>query len=256
MIPMLFGSVFLWAFIGASLLLCTAYLEEYTVNHAIGRVVLGSSVYISLGVSALMTVLARRFAVPKAFEGMVGESYSDSRITAVFTRLCMKMGMFKIELREAKIGNAFSIAINGRKLVAVSPALVKGLSMEETEAVLAHELSHLKNRDSIVKGLARFARFAFPYDPVVRLIEAAIHRERELLADRSSVRVTRKPLALASALIRVHSGRESSLGGFGAGLFMGGKGRGLLSLYPDLRQRIDFLLKLAQTMRVVAEVPA
>jgi heat shock protein HtpX len=253
---MLFGSIFLWAFVGASLVLCTVYLEEYAVNHAIGRFVLGSSIYASLGISAVMTVLARRFAVPKALGSMTGAPYSDSRLNGVFAGLCRKMGVLNVELREAKVGNAFSIGLSERRLVAVSPSLIQSLSMEETEAVLAHELSHLKNRDSIAKGLARFARFAFPFDPSIRLVEAAVHRERELLADRSSVRVTQKPLALASALIKVHSGPASSLGGIGAGLFIGGRNRGLLSLYPDLQQRIELLLKLARTMRVAAEVPA
>ena len=253
---MLFGSIFLWTFVGASLVLCTIYLEEYAANHAIGRFVLGSSIYVSLGISAVMTVLARRFAVPKALGSMTGEPYSDSRLTRVFTGLCSKMGMSNIELREAMVGNAFSIGLKGRRIVAVSPSLVQSLSAEETEAVLAHELSHLKNRDSIAKGLARFARFAFLFDPSIRLVEAAVHRERELLADRSSVRVTRKPLALASALIKVHSGPASSFGGIGAGLFIGGKNRGLLSLYPDLQQRIELLIRLANTMRVVTRVPA
>lgn len=253
---MLFGSIFLWAFIGSSLVLCTIYLEEYAVNHAIGRFVLGSSIYASLGTSAVMTVLARRFAVPKALGNMIGEAYSGSGLDGIFTRLREKMKILNVELREARVGNAFSVGLKGRRLVAVSPSLVRSLSTEETEAVLAHELSHLRNRDSLAKGLARFARFAFPFDPVIRLTEASVHRERELLADWSAVRVTNKPLALASALIKVHSGPASSLGGIGAGLFIGGQKRGLFSLYPDLRRRIELLLKLAHTMKAVPEIPA
>ncbi len=87
-------------------------------------------------------------------------------------------------------------------MVAVSDEIVRSLTGEETEAVLAHELSHIKNGDSLVKGLARLARLAFPFDPMIRLLEAALHRERELLADHSSVNYTSKPLALASALLK------------------------------------------------------
>ncbi len=252
---MLFSSVFLWAFIGASLVLCTIYLEEYAVNHAIGRFVLGSSVFASLTISGIMTVLAQRFAVPKALGNMTGEPYFDQRVDGIFSGLCRTMGIRNTNLREAKVGNAFSISLKGRNIVAVSPSLIQSLSSEETEAVLAHELSHLGNRDSLAKGIARFARFAFPFDPVIRLLEAAVHRERELLADHSSVKYTQKPLALASALIKAHSGPVSSVG-VGTGLFIGGNKGGLFSLYPDLQRRIELLLKMADAMKVVQEIPA
>ena len=237
-------------------MLCTVFLEEYAVNRAIGRFVLGSSIFASLSISALMTVVARRFAIPKALGTMTGPAYSDGKVVDVFVGLCTRMGINGADLREANLGNAFSISLKGRKLVAVSPSMIQSLSPEEVEAVLAHELSHLKNRDSIAKGLARFARFAFPFDPVIRLLEAAVHRERELLADRLSVRYTQRPLALASALIKVHSGPISSVQGVGAGLFIGGSKRGLFSLYPDLQRRIELLLKMAETMKVSPEIPA
>ena len=253
---MIFASVFLWAFIGASLILCTMFLEEYALNHSIGRFVLGSSIFASLTISALLTLVARRFAVPKALGIMIGRAYSDMRIVDTFARLCRGMGIHGADLSEANVGNAFSISLKGRKVVAVSPSLVQSLSPDEAEAVIAHELSHLKNHDSLAKGLARFARFAFPFDPVIRLIEAAIHRERELLADRSSVRFTQKPLALASALIKVHSGHVSSIQGIGAGLFISGNKRGLFSHYPDLQRRIELLLEMAHLMRIPQEVTA
>ncbi len=254
--PMLFGSIFLWAFLGASLVLCTAYLGEYEVNRGIGRFVLGSSVFASVAISAIMTVLARRVAFPKALGIMTGEHYSDLRLNTVFAELSEKMGIVKAELRVAKVGSAFSISLRGRKLVAVSPVLLQSLSQEERQAVLAHELSHLRNRDSLAKGLARFARFAFPFDPSIRLLEAAIHRERELLADMSAATWTHNPLALASALIKSHSGPVNAIHGVQAGLFVGAMKRGLFSLYPDLERRIELLLKIADTMKVVPEILA
>ncbi len=242
---MLVSSIFLWAFLGASFALCTAFLQEYEVNHQVGRVVLGGSILGSIVISTALTLTARRFAAPRILTGMAAGGYSDQRIGRIFERLSAMMGIARVELREAKVGNAFSVVANGRKVVAVSPSLVSSLSDEETEAVLAHELSHFKNRDSLAKGLARLARVAFSFDPVIRLVEAAIHRELELLADRSSVKYTGKPLALASALIKVHSVPSPSLRGLGAGLFVGSGRRKWLSLYPDLQRRIAMLLRLA-----------
>src|SRR5439155_19611778 len=111
--------------------------------------------------------------------------------------------------------------------VAVSPELVAALSPAAAEAVVAHPLSHIKHGDSSVKGMARLARAAFPFDPVLRLVEGAVHSERHLWAYRVGVEFTRKPLALASALIKANSPPRASTTGHIAGLFVGGSGRGL-----------------------------
>jgi Zn-dependent protease with chaperone function len=132
----------------------------------------------------------------------------------------------------------------------MSPKLAGSLSSDETDAVLAHELSHIKNGDSGAKGLAKLARVAFPFDPVLRLVEAAVHRERELWADRVSVEFTGKPRALASAIVKAHSESNGGTTSNLAGLFVGGSGHGLLSLYPDLERRVDILLELAHRMEV------
>jgi heat shock protein HtpX len=251
---MLFGAIFLWAFIGTSLVLCSMFLEEYSLNHGIGRFVLGSSILASLFIAAGLTVIARKFAFPRILGSMAAGSYSDFRIGEIFTSLSRRMEIGEVELREAKLGNAFSVGIRGRKIVAVSPSLLQSLSDEESESVLAHELSHFKNRDALAKGLARLARFAFPFDPFIRLLEAAIHRERELLADRASVGYTGKPLALASALIKAYSGPEPLALLAGAGLFVGGSRRRWLNLYPDLELRVEMLLTMANRRRVMQEV--
>lgn len=251
---MLFSSIFFWSVLGTSLVWCTALLEEYHYDPgSVLRTVLGGSILSSLAISSLMTLLARRFAVPRIMDGMAGAHFHSSSLDEAFSLLSERMGV-RADLLEARVGNAFSLGGAGRNVVAVSPALVDSLSAEETEAVLAHELSHLRNNDSRVKGLARMARLAFPFDPVLRLLEPAVHRERELLADQSSVKYTGKPLALASALIKVHSGPSIEPNKAGAGYFIGGGKRGLLSLYPDLQKRVEMLLDMAKRMRADQQV--
>jgi Zn-dependent protease with chaperone function len=85
---------------------------------------------------------------------------------------------------------------------------------------------------------------------VLRLVEAAVHRERELWADKVSVQFTGKPLALASAIIKANSEPSRATTSNLAGLFVGGTGHGLLSLYPNLERRVDILLELARRMEV------
>jgi Zn-dependent protease with chaperone function len=188
-------------------------------------------------------------------EGMIAGTFSGLRPSETFSELCRKMNIQGVELREATVGNAFSLDNKRRKIVAVSPDLVSSMSSAEVEAVIAHELSHLKNNDSWEKGLARLAKVAFVFDPVLHLVEAAVHRERELLADQSSIRYTQKPLALASALLKVHSAFHARSPGPGAGLFVGHKAKGLLSKYPDLDRRVQLLIDMAREMKTET-VPA
>jgi Zn-dependent protease with chaperone function len=229
-------------------------MYEWQPQRAIA-LVFGSSLLASFGIASLLSVIARRYAFPRMLEGMIAGTFSGSEVSKTCAELCGKMNIDAVDLRAARVGNAFSLDNKGRKIVAVSPELVSSMSSAEVQAVIAHELSHLKNKDSREKGLARLAKLAFVFDPVLHLVEAAVHRERELLADRLSVRYTKKPLALASALLKVHTALHSSLPGPGTGLFVGGKGKGLLSRYPDLDRRIQLLIDMAHEMKMES-IPA
>ena len=229
--------------------MCTLFLNMYEWQpQRVTELVLGSSLVASIGIASLMSLLARRYAFPRMLGGMIAGTFSGSRLSETCAELCNKMGIKGVDLREATVGNAFSLDNGGWRVVAVSPELVSSMSPAEAEAVIAHELSHLKNKDSREKGLARLAKLAFVFDPVLHLVEAAVHRERELLADQSSVEYTQKPLALASALLKVHSAFHAPLPGPGAGLFVGRKTRGLLSRYPDLDRRVQLLIDMAREM--------
>ena len=199
----------------------------------------------------MMSFIARRYTFSRMLERMTAAPISLSGIAAGFGALTGKMGVSGVSLREALSGSAFSISLSGQGVVAMSPKLAGSLSSDETDAVLAHELSHIKNGDSAAKGLAKLARAAFPFDPVLRLVEAAVHRERELWADKVSVEFTGKPLALASAIVKANSESAGAAATSNlAGLFVGGSGHGLLSLYPNLERRVDILLELARRMEI------
>jgi heat shock protein HtpX len=130
--------------------------------------------------------------------------------------------------------NAFATGRNPRHAaVCVNQGLVDLLDREEMEGVLAHELSHVYNRDILlgtiaatiataITFLARFALFFGGRDrdanPVAQillillapiaamLIQFAVTRSRETQADTSGAQLSGKPLALASALQKLESG--------------------------------------------------
>ncbi len=211
------------------------------------REVLSWSLLASLAFASVLTLIARRHAIAKILERMTS-GVGLSSVASDFGFLSSQMGIERVTLREATIGSAFSLSLKGHGVVAISPALAASLSRDETEAVFAHELAHIKNGDSTAKAVARLARIAFPFDLTSRLAEAAVHRERELWADRVAVEFTGKPIALASALVKANSRLVAGPMSHTAGLFVGGSGKGLLSFYPSLERRVDALLELARRM--------
>ncbi len=224
-------------------------VDEYKQNWGLTiREVAGGAVVVALTFSTVMTLVGRRHFFSKALTEMTHGPVTKTGITTLFYSLCGRMGVQNVSLQQARLGTAFSVSLSGRGFVALSPGLASSLSLDETEAVLAHELSHIKNGDSRAKGMARLVRFAFRFDPVLRLVEAAVHRERELWADRVAIEFTKKPLALASALVKASSQPKLGSMALSAGLFVGGSGRGVFSFYPNLEKRVDILLALARRM--------
>lgn len=144
----------------------------------------------------------------------------------------------KIAIIQNKIPNAFATG-RGQKssVVAVTTGILDLLNADELEGVLAHELTHVKNRDVLVITLAslfstiawqimQFGYFgsfygggyrdrnngnAFIIIILVALITwlisffiiRAISRYREYSADRGSAQMTGKPAKLASALLKI-----------------------------------------------------
>lgn len=130
--------------------------------------------------------------------------------------------------------NAFATGRNPRHAaVCVNQGLIDLLERDEMEGVLAHELSHVYNRDILIGTiaatiataitfLARFALFFGGRDrnigfagqlammllaPIAAmLIQFAVTRSRETAADASGAELCGKPMALATALQKLESG--------------------------------------------------
>lgn len=119
--------------------------------------------------------------------------------------------------------------VGKRPQLHVTRGLLELLSSDELEAVVAHELAHVANRDAMVmtvvgspgsvlqEGGRRVTRFgwwglgglvALAIGWVAQLGTNALSRYRELAADAGAVALTGRPATLASALVKVSGGLE------------------------------------------------
>ena len=155
---------------------------------------------------------------------------------ATVSRLAQQADLPKptVAVADSQVPNAFATGRSqSSSTVCVTTGLMRTLSDEELEGVLAHELAHVKNRDVAVMTIASFLStvaflivrwgwlFAGGRDrgngaPVIVAIIAslvvwvvsfllirALSRYREYAADRGGAVITGKPSALASALVKI-----------------------------------------------------
>lgn len=248
---MLLSSIFLWLFLGLSLALCYAYsgAYEYELDATLATV-FGRALLIAVGAAIPLAILLRQ-ASPKIILGKVkGLKVPGAETAGLFEELRNRMAVPRAELRLSKSNAPISFAVDADKpIVVMSEDLLSLLKRDELEAVMAHELAHVKNSDTALKALVTAYKAALPHDPVIRLVEAAFHREREMVADETAAKATRKPLSLASALLKIYEAfPKNNLRSYGT-LSILGAGTNLLSRHPPIRYRISQLIRLAETQR-------
>jgi heat shock protein HtpX len=158
---------------------------------------------------------------------------------AMIERLCIQADLPKpkIAVADSPVPNAFAMGRSQKKaVVCATTGIMNTLEPHELEGVMAHELTHVKNRDVLIMTIASFfasvaamiTQFGFffgggmgmgdddnnPGFLVVLLVSfvvyivsfflmLALSRYREFAADRGAALITGRPSALASALVRI-----------------------------------------------------
>lgn len=171
---------------------------------------------------------------------------SNKQLYRMVENLCIAAGLPlpKIYIIEDTAPNAFATGRDPKHAaIAFTTGILSKLNKQELEGVTAHELSHIGNRDTLVmtvvsvlvgtvalladmymrsmwyrdsdsdnKGNAIFmvlAIIAAILAPIIAtLIQLAVSRRREFLADASGVLLTRQPGGLANALLKISGDKE------------------------------------------------
>ncbi|MFP4162933.1 MAG: zinc metalloprotease HtpX [Chitinispirillaceae bacterium] len=164
------------------------------------------------------------------------------KLYRIVERLAQKnnMPMPKVHIINTETPNAFATGRSpSHASVAATVGILRLLDEDELEGVMAHELAHVKNRDTLTSTVAATIAGAITWiATIVRwgalfggmrsddedsnifgalamailapiaamLIQMAISRSREFAADETGARMCGKPLALANALTRLHQG--------------------------------------------------
>ena len=168
------------------------------------------------------------------------ERNENKRVYNLVENLCISTGMQmpKVNIIEDDSLNAFASGINSKTYsVSLSRGIIDKLEDDELEAVIAHELTHIRNRDVrlLIISIVFVGIFGFITEMLFRslrfgslgrgkkqgggifialllallgyllasLFRFALSRKREYLADAGSAELTRRPLSLASALRKV-----------------------------------------------------
>jgi len=94
-----------------------------------------------------------------------------------------------------------------RPVILIPPAAIAGLSPEQLEAVLAHELAHIRRWDALVNMIQRVVESLLFYHPAVWWLSGRIRQERENCCDDAAAEICGSALGYAKALHELESRR-------------------------------------------------
>jgi heat shock protein HtpX len=215
-------------------LLGLVYVVFLGVLFAVGA---GAGVLVAVAVVLLLVQLFASDKLAMATMGVKEVSPAEEpELHGIIERLCVQADLPKprVCVMETSMPNAFAMGRSQKSTtVCATRGILDMLSPPELEGVMAHELTHVINRDVMVMTLASFfatlasliLQFAFFFggggdreeeeDVFIIVIASvvvyalsflllrALSRYREFAADRGSAVITGRPSALASALIKI-----------------------------------------------------
>ena len=259
-----------------------------------------TGVIVALGLALIMNVGSYWYSdkiVLSLYRARPLEEYEAPGLHRIVADLAQRAGIPKpkICVIPEEAPNAFATGRDPEHgVVAVTEGIMRLLSPEELRGVLSHEIGHIVNRDILIQTVAgvmasaivsiahmmQFMAFfggrsdeeggrgniavallmAILAPIAASLVQMAISRSREYLADATGASLCGQPLALAGALAKLHdvnqrvpmhSGNAATSSMFIVTPFSAGTVATLFSTHPPIEERIARLRALAGTTRSV-----
>jgi len=204
---------------------------------------IGAAVYIEFGRSRLP--LAQLFPEVRFIEPTL-------QLSERIRDLAVKAGIRPpgLALMDSGVPSAFVTRSRKGFVIALSVGLIESLDENEVDACIAHELAHLKNRDFSLRFFATMAKVGLFARPLSYIIESAIYRAREHIADFTAAKLMGGPTEMISALSKIQESQvESPISGtIGTACLFEAVGTNklarLLNKQPSLKDRIAALREL------------
>lgn len=98
-----------------------------------------------------------------------------------------------------------------KPIILLPISLSANLSVAETEAILLHELAHIKRNDYLVNLLQQVINSLLFFNPFAQMVNRLISAERENCCDDLVVQTTNNPLVYARALLKLEESRQTNL---------------------------------------------
>ncbi len=257
-----------------------------------GRGGLGIGLLISVAMNFFAYFFSEKMALRSSGAIAVSETENSEvfyRIGPMTRRLTEKMGlpMPRLWVIPEDAPNAFATGRNpSHSSVAVTVGLLRLMNNTELEAVIAHELGHIKNRDILISSIAATVASAITYmahiamffggsrsddddspNPIVMiltmilapiaagLVQMAISRTREFGADAAAARYTGSPSNMIAALRKLELGSQRIPMDASPAMshmyiikpFSGAQLARLFSTHPPTAERIAHLERLSIT---------
>jgi len=241
-------------------------------------------VVLGVGVWFAIAYFANATMIRLATNAETLERQDNMRVYNLTENLCMSVGMKmpKLYVIQSPALNAFASGIDEKSYaVTLTTGIINHLSDEELEGVIAHELTHIRNKDVrlLIVTIIFVGIFSFLVQVLFRsllfggnrrrdkdsgggelviialvisvvaylltiLFKFALSRKREYLADAGAVEMTRNSMAMASALRKISGNSEvdSVKSDDVKELFIEYKSvSGLFSTHPPIEKRIAVL---------------
>jgi len=212
----------------------------YTIGITVLYAMFGISVPVLVALSVVFVLVQYKIGKWFTLRSLNGQELPEDRyreIHRTVERLSDDMGIEKPTLYMVEMGvpNAFALGRRGNGTVAISKELYAILEQDELEGVIAHELAHLKNRDSIIMqlgqgvasivGLVAYFAVILSGDNdlvniflglivsniaqmLVMIFVLAISRYREYIADQDAAAAIGRGDPLARALEKISAGAQ------------------------------------------------
>jgi heat shock protein HtpX len=261
------------------------------------------AVYVALGVVLVLTIKSALFVIvilgglaalqfftsdKLALAAMGARTVTPQeapQLHAMIERLCVQADLPKPNIAVANMSmpNAFALGRSPKNAtVCATTGIMELLTPAELEGVMAHELSHIANRDVMIMTVASFfatiaayiVQFGFLFGGgssddedgpgflvlfltsmivyfISFLLIQALSRYREFAADRGAALITGRPSALSSALYKISSGMAQipkqdlrSASEMNAFFIFPTSIGGLFATHPPMEKRIEALSRL------------